>query len=57
MNAPFESWECWARPAPTGRRCGHQNAKPSRYRGTPVCEACGCTKFTSDARKERGDRS
>lgn len=48
-------WECRARPAPSGKPCGHLNASPTVFQGLVCCSACGCTKHASDdrARRER----
>lgn len=54
MNAPFEPWECWARPVAKGAQCGHRNTAPARYQGIAVCELCGATKHASDARRPKG---
>ena len=54
MNVP-ELWECRARPAPSGKPCGHYNTIVTRYNGLEVCARCGCTRKASDdrARQER----
>ncbi len=55
--APLAPWTCHAKPAATGRTCGHVNASGGRVvnvAGLVCCEGCGCTKTASDARaKER----
>jgi hypothetical protein len=59
----FETWECFARPASTGKRCGHVNTSASyarvfftSERRILYCESCGCTKIASDDRRKKEKR-
>ena len=45
-------WACHAKPATTGKTCGHVNAAGIHHNGNLCCEACGCTKVASDAREK-----
>lgn len=55
---PTAAWTCYARPARTGRTCGHRNTKgiAARAMGGVLlcCESCGCTKKASDDRAPKG---
>lgn len=46
------AWTCHAKPAATGKTCGHVNAAGIHHNGNLCCEACGCTKTASDAREK-----
>ena len=53
MTAPEPTaWTCHAKPAATGKTCGHVNAAGIHHNGNLCCEACGCTKVASDAREK-----
>ena len=53
MTAPEPTaWTCHAKPATTGKTCGHVNAAGVKYEGLLCCERCGCTKVASDAREK-----
>ncbi len=45
-------WTCHAKPAATGKTCGHVNAAGIHHNGNLCCERCGCTKVASDAREK-----
>ena len=45
-------WTCHAKPATTGKTCGHVNAAGIHHNGNLCCERCGCTKVASDAREK-----
>lgn len=46
-------WTCHAKPATTGKTCGHVNTAGIHHNGNLCCEACGCTKIASDARETK----
>lgn len=55
-----ETWECYARPAAIGRRCGYLNtvgtavARSGMAAGMEHCAGCGCTLLASDHRRDKG---
>jgi hypothetical protein len=47
----FTPWRCHARPATTGKTCGHLNTEHNDFKGIEVCSACGCTRIASQLRE------
>lgn len=48
------AWKCYAIPAATGKRCGHENTTGIISADRLLCcEECGCTKIASDARAKK----